>query len=303
MKTGIWVEKYRPRTIADVIFQDTRQQRMFETFIERGDIPHLFLSGVQGTGKTTISKALVRDLGVDSADVLRINCSDEKIDAMRHKVVAFAMTLPMGKFKVVQLEEIDMLSLDAQGLLRGLIEDTSSNCRFIATCNYENKVIAPLKSRFQQFFFAAPDKEKIAERVVTILESEGVEYDAGDLVTYIDVGYPDIRKTIQLLQGNIADGRLMGPGSNTGAGTGWKFELLDALTARDLKRARRVVCTQASKEEHEDVYRFLYDNVHRLPVSDHEQAIVTIADHLYRHGIVADTEICLAACFISLSKL
>ncbi len=302
MKPTIWVEKYRPKSIAEVIFQDERQRKQFEAYVAACDIPNLFLSGVQGTGKTTISKALIRDLGVDRADVLRINCSDEKIDALRSKVSGFAMTMPMGKFKVVQLEEIDYLSLDGQALLRSLIEDSSSSCRFIATCNYENKVIPPLKSRFQQFFFRAPDKEKIAERMVEILESEKVDFDAGYLLTYIDVGYPDIRKTIQLLQGNIGSGKLLNPSQVSNSTADWKFGLLDSISSGDFKKARKLVCESATREEHEDVFRFLYDNIDKLKVKDKDAAILVIADFLYKHTIVADTEINVAACFISLGK-
>ena len=105
MKSSIWVERYRPKQLSDVIFQDDRQRRQFRTFIENGDIPNLLLSGIQGTGKTTVSRALVHELGIEPSDVLRINCSDEKIDALRNRVTAFAMTFPLGKFKVVQLEE------------------------------------------------------------------------------------------------------------------------------------------------------------------------------------------------------
>lgn len=303
MKPTIWVERYRPKSLKDVIFQDARQAKTFLEFVEDGDIPHLLLAGVQGTGKTTISKALINDLGVDRSDVLRVNCSDEKIEALRNKVSAFAMTMPMGKFKVVQLEEFDYLSLDGQALLRSLIEDSSGNCRFIATCNYVNKIIPPLKSRFQEFYFKAPDKEKIALRMVDILESENVSFDPEDVLTYIDVGYPDIRKIIQLLQGNTSKGKLLNPKEVATQDSDWKFGLLDAITSGDFKKARKLVCESATREEHEDVYRFLYENVDKLKVSDRDAAIITIADYLYRHSIVADTEINLAACFISLGKV
>ena len=102
MKQSIWVEKYRPKTISQVIFQDARQQKTFENFVKDADLPNLMLSGIQGTGKTTVSKALLNDLGVDKSDILRINCSDEKIDALRNKVTSFAWTMPLGKFKVVK---------------------------------------------------------------------------------------------------------------------------------------------------------------------------------------------------------
>lgn len=303
MKSSIWVERYRPKSLSDVIFQDPRQESIFKSFVENGDIPHLFLSGIQGTGKTTISKAILKDLNVHKGDILRVNCSDEKIEAIRNKVSSFAMTMPMGKFKVVQLEECDHLSQDAMALLRGLIEDSSANCRFIATCNYANRVIPPLKSRFQEFVFKAPDKEKVALRMAGILEQENVEYDAEHLLTYIDVGYPDVRKTIQLLQGNSVNGKLLAPTSSSAQESDWKFGLLDAVSAGDFKRARKLVCETASREEHEDIFTFMYRNVDKLKVKDTEEAILIIAEHLRNHSLVADTEINLAAMFISLGRV
>lgn len=302
MKPNIWVEKYRPKTISDVIFQDERQRKTFQSFIADGDIPNLLLSGIQGTGKTTVSKALLNDLGIDRADVLRINCSDEKIDALRNKVSSFAWTMPLGKFKVVQLEEFDYLSLDGQALLRSLIEDTSASCRFIATCNYENKVIPPLKSRFQQFYFKAPDKEKIAMRMADILEREKIDYDPEILLTYIDVAYPDIRKTIQLLQGNSQGGKLLNASSASGD-SDWRFGLLDAISHGNFKAARKLVCESATREEHEDIFTFLYQNVDKMKVSDKDAAIITIAEYARSHSLMADTELNLAATFIALSKI
>jgi DNA polymerase III delta prime subunit len=302
MKPTVWVEKYRPRSISEVIFQDDRQRLLFEKFVADGDMPNLLLSGIQGTGKTTISKALMRDLNVDKSDRLRINCSDKKIDALRSEVTAFAMTMPLGKFKVVQLEEFDYLSLDGQGLLRMLIEDTSASCRFIATCNYENKIIPPLKSRFQQFYFKAPDKDKIAGRMVEILDREKIQYDAGYLLAYIDVGYPDIRKTIQLLQGNIIGGELLNPSSASAESADWKFGLLDCIATGNFKGARKLVCESATREEHEDVFTFLYTNVEKMKVKDFDSAILIIAEHMCKHPLSADTEINLASMFIQLSR-
>lgn len=303
MKTSIWIEKYRPKHIADVIFQDDRQRKQFTTFIENGDIPNLMLSGIQGTGKTSVSLALIRDLGVDMADVMKINCSDEKIDALREKVRGFAMTFPLGKFKVVRLEECDYLSTEGQALLRALIEESAANCRFIATCNYVNRVIPPLRSRFQEFNFKAPDQEKVALRVAEMLDLEGITYDVEHLVDYVSVGYPDIRKTIQLLQQNSMEGKLNQPGSSGTVESDWKFGLLAHISVGDFKKARKLVCESATREEHEEVFRFLYENVDKLKVKDVDQAIITIAEYLYRHTLVADSEINLAALFIELGKL
>lgn len=301
MDTSIWSVKHAPKNLNEVIFQDHRQKQKFQSFVESKQIPHLMLSGIQGTGKTTLSKILVKELAVSAGDVLKINCSDEKIDAIRNKVVGFSITLPIGNFKVIQLEEFDHLSIDAQALLRGLISDSSESCRFIATCNYANKIMPPLKSRFQHFEFKAPDKEKIALRMADILDTENVSFDPDHLLTYVDVAYPDIRQTIELLQSNCQGRTLLSPGKS-GSDFDWKFNLLDELGSGNFKIARKLVCENASKEEHEDIYRFLYENVDRMKVKDKDAAILVIAEYLYKHSIVTDTEINLAACFIAIGN-
>lgn len=303
MKQTLWVEKYRPKTISDVIFQDERQSNKFLEYVKNKQIPNLLLTGVQGTGKTTISRSLIRDLNVDPADVMKINCSDEKIDGLRDKVKSFATTMPNGPFKVVRLEEFDYLSLDAQALLRTLIEDVSSTCRFIATGNYDNKIIPALKSRFDHVHFKSPDKEKVALRAVYILEAENVSYDVDDVISYIDVSYPDIRKLIQLLQGNSSNGKLQPVKDAASSGDDWKLSLFGCLQSGDWRQARKIVCDTCSREEHEDVYRLLYENVEKLKLGNPDDALIILADYLYKHHIVSDTEINIAACFIALSKL
>jgi replication factor C small subunit len=302
MKTSLWVERYRPKTIAEVIFQDDKQENFFKNIVASGDLPNLLLFGVQGTGKTTISKALINDLQIDPSDVLRLKCSDEKIEALRDKAVGFAMTFPLGKFKVIQLEEFDYLSLDAQALLRSLIEDSSENCRYIATCNYVNKVIPPLRSRFQEVSFKAPDQEKVALRMAEMLDTEKVEYDPLILCDYVAVGYPDIRKTIQLLSQNVQNKKLQSAKDVSADAADWKFGLLECIQKGDFKKARKLVCESATREEHEDVFKFLYQNIDKMKVKDKDQAIVTIAEYLSRHPLMADTEINLAAMFIELGN-
>lgn len=302
MKTSLWVERYRPKTISDVIFQDEKQADFFSNIVSSGDLPNLLLHGVQGTGKSTISKALINDLNIDEADVLRLKCSDEKIDALRDKASGFAMTYALGKFKVIQLEEFDYLSLDAQALLRSLIEDSSENCRYIATCNYVNKVIPPLRSRFQEVGFRAPDQDQITLRMADMLDKESVDYDPVELINYVAVGYPDIRKIIQLLQQNTINKKLHAAKDATAAEADWKFDLLEFLKQGNFAGARKLVCSSATREEHEDVFRFLYQNIDKMKVSNKDQAIVTIAEYLYKHSIVADTEINLAAMFVELQN-
>jgi DNA polymerase III delta prime subunit len=306
-----WFEAHRPSSIRDVIFADDRLASDFARIVETGELPNLLIHGPSGTGKTSLSQALLRDLDIDSMDRLRINCSDEKIDAMRDKVRSFAMTMPIGRsgndarpeFKVVQLEEFDYLSLDAQALLRALIEGVSGSCRFIATCNHINKVIPALRSRFQEYEFKAPQREAVLERMVSILEKSGIEADLDDIEKVVEAGYPDLRKTITLLEQNSGSGALKL--AETAVASDWKLGLLPLLETGDFKTARKLVCSSATKEELVDAYRFLYDNIHRVKSmkGKHDEAVVLIAQYQYQHSFVSDPELQLAALFIELGML
>ena len=299
----LWVEAYRPKKIDDVIFANDKERKVFEAIIAEKSLPNLLLIGTQGTGKTSLSNALLHELGVLPEDTLRINCSDEKIDAIREKVKTFAYTMAMGDFKVCQLEEMDHLSLDAQALLRALIEDVSSSCRFIATGNYENKIIPAMHSRFQVFRFSRPDREQVLLRMADVLVAENIEFEVEDLEKVVEAGYPDVRKVLQLLEAGSKSGKLTIQGE--GAVADWKLQLLPLLEVGDLKGARTLVCTSASKEELQDVYRFLYDNIHRIKKlkGKEDQAVILIAQYQYQHAFVADPEIQVAALFIEMGAL
>lgn len=310
-----WTEQHRPNGLDEVIFTNLQMEKTFKKITQTGDLPNLLLHGGPGTGKTSISSALCRDLDIDTMDRLRINCSDEKIDALREKVKAFASTMPLGRssigdrvdhrpeFKVVQLEEFDHLSLDGQALLRSLIEDTSGSCRFIATCNYINKVIPALRSRFQEFAVMAPNKDHCLERAAIILGDQGIEAELEDIEKAVDVGYPDLRKIIQLLEQFSTSGRLV-LADATGTAD-WKIALLGLLETGDLKTARKLVCEQATKEELVDVYRFLFDNVTKIKRLEKkwDEAVVLIAQYQFQHAFVADPELQIAALFIELGAL
>ncbi len=303
LKKKPWIVANKPVTISEVIFADDKVAKAFKKYAEDRTFPNLLLYGRPGTGKTSVSHALCHDCGVDSIDILRINCSDEKIDAMRDKVKGFSMTYPVGTYKVVQLEEFDYLSHDAQALLRALIDEAPDTCRFIATCNYINKVTPPLQSRFQAFHFNAPNVELVFERCVEILTKYKIKFKEEDVLTVIDVAYPDFRKIIQILEQNSTSGALV-LGSGEGAAD-WKIELLPLLEASDLKGARKLVCEKASKEELVDVYRFLYEHIGKIKKlkGKEDQAVVLIAQYQYQHGFVADPEIQIAALFVELGAL
>lgn len=307
-KNYLWTEKYRPKTIDEYVFHDQQQRAAFLKFIEEKTIPHLLLSGVQGSGKTTIAQVITRAMELDDTDVLVINASDERgIDTFRDTVKNFASSISLGAFKIIHLEEADMLTPPAQAALKRFMEEVHETVRFILTCNHENKIIAPIKSRCQHFHFKAGDKNDIAEYLIGILASERVRFDLSLLDKYIAYGYPDIRKIVNMLQQNSIDGALQPPHVEGSEGD-YKFKLIDFIERGKWNDARKMLCTSVSNDEWEDVYRFLYENVNRAPrfANDKdkwEEAILIIAEHLYKHSIVGDPEINAAAMLIRIGQL
>jgi len=307
-KHTLWTEKYRPRTLKEYIFHDERQQLSIENMVANGTIPHLLLSGVQGSGKTTLAQIIINELGVDPMDVLTLNASDENsVDVMRDKIRNFVSTFAMGDFKIVHLEEADYVSLAGQAVLRKLMEDEyADSARFILTCNYESKIMPAIRSRCQQFRFKAPDRTDVTEYIAGILLSEHIKFDLELLDKYIVVGYPDVRKIVNLIQQNSSSGSLLSLSQETETGD-YKFALLDLIERDAWEDARALVCESVANEEWEDLYRFLYENLDKAPkysIRDKwEAGIVVIADHLYKHSIVADPEINASAMFIRLSQI
>lgn len=307
-KDYLWTEKFRPKSIDEYVFHDPQHREAFTRFIEFKTIPHLLLSGVQGSGKTTIAQILTNGMDIDETDVLVINASDERgIDTFRDTVKNFASSMSMGAFKIIHLEEADMLTPQAQAALKRFMEEVHETVRFILTCNHENKIIAPIKSRCQHFHFKSGDKNDIAEYLITILANERVRFDLDLLDKYIATSYPDIRKMVNALQQNSSSGVLKPPHTE-GAEGDWKFKLIDFIERNKWNEGRRLLCSTVSNDEWEDVYRFLYENVNRAPTfaSDREkweEAILIIAEHLYKHSIVADPEINAAACLIRIGQI
>jgi replication factor C small subunit len=303
----LWIEKYRPKTIDGYVFVDDNQRQQVESWIKDGSIPNLLFSGSPGTGKTTLGKMLINELGVDEYDVLYANGSKEgrKIEWV-DKLISFCQTMPYGKFKVVFIDEADYLNPNSvQPAMRNLMEDYSHSVRFILTCNYPNKIIPPLHSRLQQLHILKTDHTEFTARAATVLVTENVEFDIDTLDSYVRATYPDLRKCLQLLQQNSQSGALNAPNSTDKSVGDWKLDCVQLFKSGKIREARTLICQQSTPEETEDIFRWMYDNLDlwTTDVERQDQAIIIIRNGMAAMPMVADQEINLSATLCELSRL
>jgi len=299
----LWVEKYRPDNIADYVFRDANQQGQVTGWIKDGALPHLLFSGAPGTGKTTLAKVLLKELDVNSMDILEINASNENsVDTIRSKITNFSSTMPFGDMKYVLLDEADYITPNGQAALRGVMETYHTSCRFILTCNYPQRIIPALHSRCQGFHINKLDITEFTARIATICITEGVECDLDTLDTYVQATYPDLRKAINLTQQNVVDGHLQRPQEGDSGSSDWMISAIELFKAGNYKEARNMIVSQARPEEYEDIYRFMYRNLELWGDTDgkQDQAIIIIRNGIAKSIAVADPEINLSATLIEL---
>jgi len=302
----LWTEKYRPSNTADYVFRDDAQKRQIDNWISEGALPHLLFSGAPGTGKTTLAKVLLSELGVMDLDILEINASNENsVDVIRSKITNFSSSLPFGDYKYVLLDEADYITPNGQAALRGVMETYHMSCRFILTCNYPNRVIPALHSRCQGFHIEKLDVTEFTARIATIGISEGVELDLDTLDSYVQATYPDLRKAINSVQQNVVDGVLQRPQAGDQASSDWMLQAVELFKQGQYKPARELIVGQARPEEYDDVYKFLYRNLQLWGDSDakQEQAIIVIRDGMVKQPMCADPEINLSATLIELTLI
>ncbi len=298
----VWVESYRPQTIEDCILPDGIKDT-FTQFLKKGEVPNLLLSGPPGCGKTTVAKALCNELGVD---YYVINGSDEGrfLDTVRNNAKNFASTVSLSstaKHKVIIIDEADNTTPDVQLCLRAFTEEFIGNCRFIFTCNYKNKIISPLHSRCAVIDFSIKGKErqelaaKFFNRLRTILEKEGVEYDPKVLVELIQKHFPDWRRVLNELQRYSVSGKI-----DTGILASFSNvktnDLFNKLKEKDFPAVRKWVVDNLDNDT-TVLLRSVYDSIYsHLDGPGVAAAVLILAKYQYQSSFVADQEINMLAC-------
>jgi len=204
MEPALWTEKYRPKTLSEIIDQEEIVSRLQE-FVKRAAMPHCLFAGPPGTGKTTAALCLAHDLfGVRFQDVfMELNASDERgIDVVRTTVKEFARMASLSSvpFKILVLDEADNMTSDAQSALRRTMEKYTDTCRFVLCCNYSGRIIEPIQSRCALFRFTPLPDEKIVENLHRIAKNEGLKFTETGLKSIVEVGEGDLRKSINTLQ-------------------------------------------------------------------------------------------------------
>ncbi|MDN5340611.1 MAG: replication factor small subunit [Euryarchaeota archaeon] len=201
----IWIEKYRPRRLDEMVGQKDIVVRL-QSYVKAGSLPHLLFTGSAGIGKTTAAVALAREFFGDTwqTNFREMNASDERgIDVVRNQIKEFARTSPLGgaAFKILFLDEADALTTDAQAALRRTMETYARTCRFILSCNYSSKIIDPIQSRCAIYRFRPLDAEAVIEEIRRIAAAEGLTVTQGALDAIVYVASGDMRKAINALQG------------------------------------------------------------------------------------------------------
>lgn len=300
---SLWVEKYRPQTLADYVGNETVKETI-QQYLETNDIPHLLFYGKAGTGKTTLAKLIVNTI---KCDWMILNASDENnVDTVRTKVKNFASSVGFAGFKVIILDEFDYMTPNAQAILRNLMETFSKHCRFILTCNYIEKIIDPIQSRCQSFAITPPTKKDVAVQVAKILDTEGVKYDIKNVAEIITSYYPDIRRVINTCQLQSVKGELK-VDKQIMVESDFKSKLIELLKAKDDKRNTFLNIRQAVADnklnDYSEMYTMLYDKVDEYATGNTANVILTIADGVSKDALVVDKEIVFMATIIQILNI
>lgn len=299
---SLWIEKYRPAIAGDIVLSSSNRL-IINKFYDDKEIPNLLFIGNAGIGKTSLAKILVNDaLG---CQYLYINASDENgIDTIRTKVTNFSRVKSIdGNIKVIILDEVDGLTLDAQRALRNTMEEYSEYTRFILTANYKYKVIPALQSRCQSLDLVPPF-DLCIDRVTAILGFENITIDetlGSQVKELVSEFYPDVRKTINELQKCCIDGKLVfNKEKSNDALIKGIFGLIKQ--GKVLKARRLVIQNEPSfNSDYNQLLKNLFNFIDISGISNAEKCLLTVSEYMYRMAFVMDPEINFYSCLIQLS--
>lgn len=295
----IWVEKYRPKTIAETILPKALKAEL-QSIVDTGEIPNMTFSGTAGLGKTTAAKAICNELGVDY--IVISGSENGNIDTLRTKIRQFASTVSLsGGYKVVIIDEADGLNPQSfQPALRTFTEEFAKNCRFILTCNFKNRIIEPLHSRCPIYEFNTSRKAmaslagQFMQRLEDILTKENVTYTKSDLAELIMKHTPDWRRCLNEAQRRSMSGMFIPSDGNSNA---TQFnELVSHLKAKDFKKMRNWVVNNIDTDA-AAIFRGIYDIMNdKVVPGSIPQLVLILADYQYKNAFVADHELNVVAC-------
>lgn len=303
----IWSEKYRPQTINECILPD-RIKNIFLSYLTKDTIPNMILSGSSGLGKTTIARALCKDLNVE---YMEINGSDENgIDVLRNKISDFisAYSLCNEKpYKVVILDESDGLTQQMQDGLRNFIEKHSSYCRFIFTCNNFNKLTDAIKSRTIHipFDFSLDEKNvliyNMTKRIYNIMKNENRQPDLKTIGRIVLNTFPDFRNAINIMEG-IEEENIIGYKNSTDGSTYRK--LIEIMKEKDFNKMVEWVEENYRYNNDDALFTEIYNNISDVFEGTKKcQAILDLCDYQHKFYFAKDKRITLLACVLKLSTL
>ena len=304
MFNNLFVEKYRPQTLSDLVLSDSNRM-YFDSITD--EIPNLLFVGTPGLGKTTLARILVND--VLECQYLYINASDENgIDTIRSKVVGFSQTKSLdGKHKVVILDEADGITIDGQRALRNTMEEYSSMTRFILTANYKHKIIPAIQSR-TQFFDLNPPFDDVVKRIVDIVKQEGIKIEPDQKANFVNVikqNYPDIRKVLNSIQKATIDGKFAVEISLDNKDIVNKIH--EFVTSKNVLKLRKYLIENENEfqGDYHNLMKQYLNYVYNSSLDDNKkrQYIVTISDHMLNDVWVLDKEINAFACWVKLEKI
>ena len=298
--TFLWVEQYRPKTVDECILPKTLKTQL-QSYVDKQDVSNLILSGGPGVGKTTAARAMLEQIG---ATYMFINGSEESgIDVLRTKIKNFASTVSLdGGRKYLILDEADYLNPQStQPALRGFIEEFHQNCGFILTCNYKNKLIAPLHSRCAVVDFTIPKSEKASlahqffQRAISILQENEIKYNEKVVAELINNHFPDWRRILNELQRYSVSGQI-DAGILVNLGEKSIKELMGMMKNKEFTNVRKWVVENIDNDP-DTLFRAVYDNLYEyLDSSTIPHVVVILGEYQYKNAFVADAEINMVAC-------